>query len=59
MPRQPYGSRSEGPYKELSIRRPSVLVEAPPQKIRDGVAQESFSCANVLRNCILRVSDIL
>ena len=36
------GSRSQGPCKEFRIRRPSVLVEVAPRKIRDGVAKATF-----------------
>ena len=42
------GSRSKGPCEELSIWRPSELVEIPPPKIRAGVAQVCFCFAKVL-----------
>ena len=47
------GSRSKGPCKEFRCRRPPVLVEVAPRKIRDGVAKVTFFLAKVLRNCIL------
>ena len=53
-----YGSRSKGPCKEFSIRRPSVLVEVAPRKIRDGVAKVTFFLAKVLRNCIWLINDM-